>query len=186
MRKTDFRDRKQGMTVFLLVSKNRVAPKETSVPRLELIGAVMLSKLMMHVKDNIKHLVFSKCVSWTDSTTVLYWLKSKGTYSRYVRNRVSKINEANLKWLYIPTGDNPADIGSRGCYPDQLSQLWFHGPQWMANEQEWPIQTHLTETEDSRAEIPKNQQIAMVELEQNLEGVLDTLLSKPYHKILRI
>ena len=176
-----------GKKQFLLVSKNRVAPKETSVPRLELIGAVMLSKLIMHVKENIKHLVFSKCVSWTDSTTVLYWLKSKGTYSRYVRNRVGKINEANLKWLYIPTGDNPADIGSRGCYPDQLGQLWFHGPQWISNEHEWPIQTHLTETEDSRAEIPKNQQIAMVELEQNPgEGVLDKLLSKPYHKILRI
>ena len=119
----------------LLVSKNRVAPKETSVPRLELIGAVMLSKLLMHVKNTLKDLTFAKCTAWTDSTTVLYWLKSKGTYSRYVRNRVSKVNEAELEWMYVPTGENPADIGSRGCYPDQLSELWFHGPQWIVDKQ---------------------------------------------------
>ena len=64
-----------GIKQSLLVSKNRVAPKETSVPRLELTGAVLLSKLMSHVKLTLKDQGFTKCVAWTDSTTVLYWLQ---------------------------------------------------------------------------------------------------------------
>ena len=178
---------KSGNKQFLLVSKNRVAPKETSVPRLELIGALMLSKLLTHVKTNLKDLTFSKCIAWTDSSTVLYWLNSKGTYSVYVRNRVSKINEANITWLYIPTGENPADIGSRGCYPEQLSGLWFHGPIWLTEEEKWPTQTNILETEDSKNEKSKCQQLIMAAVEQRTdEGALDSLLTKPYRKMLRI
>ena len=76
---------------------------------------------------------FYKTVAWTDSTTVLFWLESKGTYSRYVRNRVDKIKEIELKWQYCPTKDNPADIGSRGCLPTQLGDLWFYGPKWVGD-----------------------------------------------------
>ena len=170
-----------------MVSKNRVAPKETSVPRLELTGAVLLSKLMSHVKLTLKDQVIRKCVAWADSTTVLYWLQSRGTYSLYVRNRVRKINEADLKWLYIPTDQNPADIGSRGCYPDQLGELWFHGPKWISNKEKWPVQTHFSETEESKAEISTNKQKAMIAIDQNTPpNSIDKLLDKPYHKMMRI
>ena len=171
----------------LLVSKNRVAPKETSVPRLELIGAVMLSKLIAHVKENLNNVEFSKCIAWSDSTTVLYWLKSRGTYSRFVRNRVDKITEQELDWKYVPTADNPADIGSRGCYPRELSKLWLNGPSWISKEHEWPNQQPVCETEESKSEVAKTKERALIEVDDNLqENALNKLLEKPYHKMLRI
>ena len=82
---------------------------------------------------------------------------------------------------------NPADIGSRGCYPDQLSELWFHGPIWLMEENKWPKQSHILETEDSKNEKSKCQQLTMAAVEQKTEvGVLDSLLTKPYRKMLRI
>ena len=173
---------------FLLVSKCRVAPKETSVPRLELIGALMLSRLMHHCKGNLQNFAFSRIVAWTDSTTVLCWLQSKGTYSRYVRNRVDKIKEMPLKWLHCPTADNPADIGSRGCYPNKIGDIWFYGPKWIGDNDKWPEQPQIVESIDSELELSKqrDKEIVMMEVACDKEGPLHFLLNKPYMKMLRI
>ena len=37
----------------LLVAKSRIAPRDTSVPRQELIGAHMLSRLLNHIKNTL-------------------------------------------------------------------------------------------------------------------------------------
>lgn len=29
---------------------------------------------------------------------------------------------------YVPTNQNPSDVGSRGLFVDNLQQLWVHGP----------------------------------------------------------
>ena len=29
---------------------------------------------------------------------------------------------------YVPTDQNPSDVGSRGVFVDNLQQLWVHGP----------------------------------------------------------
>ena len=173
---------------FLLVSKCRVAPKGTSVPRMELIGALMLSRLMSHCKGNLQKFTFSRTSAWTDSTTVLCWLQSKGTYSRYVRNRVDKIKEMPLEWLYCPTTDNPADIGSRGCYPNKISDIWLYGPQWIGDSDNWPKQPHIFESQESESELAKqkHKDIVMLEVVYDKEGSLHFLLDKPYMKMLRI
>ena len=75
----------------LLAAKSRIAPSETSIPRLELVAAHMLAKLQNNI---VKALMNERIISthyWTDSTTVLHWLENKGTWSVFVRNRVNKI-----------------------------------------------------------------------------------------------
>ena len=77
----------------LLVAKSRVAPKDTSIPKLELLAAMTLAKLQSNVLRALKLQHILSVHNWVDSVTVLYWLANKGTWSAFVRNRVKKIKE---------------------------------------------------------------------------------------------
>ena len=71
----------------LLISKSRVAPKKVSIPRLELVVAHTLAKLLSHVNRALSSLdILKENQLWSDSSTVLYWLANRGTWSKYVRN----------------------------------------------------------------------------------------------------
>ena len=61
----------------LLVAKSKIAPRDLSIPRLELIAAHMLSRLMKELimKEVLKDQPIDDYHCWVDSTTVLYWIK---------------------------------------------------------------------------------------------------------------
>lgn len=63
-----------GANSSLIMSRNRVAPlKPISIPRLELMGAVVGARLCEHILSNVK---CSRVYLWSDSMIVLSWLKS--------------------------------------------------------------------------------------------------------------
>lgn len=96
----------------LLLAKSRIAP-EKSIPWMELVAAHTLSKLMASVKIPQEAYPIGEIHGWVDSTTVLQWIKGKGTGSLFVRNRIKAINDSDIKnWHYVPTGENPSDVGS--------------------------------------------------------------------------
>ena len=107
----------------LLVAKSRIAPRDTSIPRLELAGAHMLSSLLNHVKDMLPDYMTRKIYGWVDSTTVLHWLQGQGRWTQFIRNRTKAIREKDfITRHYVPTEDNPADMGSRGA----TREIWMN------------------------------------------------------------
>ena len=151
----------------LLVSKARVAPKNLSIPRLELVAAQTLVKLISNVMKALSSWTISETLLWTDSTTVLHWLADKGTWSTFVRNRVKLIKElCNATWRYVPTDQNPSDLGTRGVSPANLGEFWLKGPTWLGRKAEWPPQPEFAATKEALVEaVPKPREKML--LEQN-------------------
>jgi hypothetical protein len=67
----------------------------TTIPRLELCGAVLLSELTKEVIYEFKKLNISlyqrDVVLWSDSTVIIIWINSTQPLKSYVSNRIAQI-----------------------------------------------------------------------------------------------
>ncbi len=145
-----FQRKEDGIGTALVAAKTRVAPvKKTTMPRLELLAALCLSKLTTKVIDTLMKLIsIERVICLTDAEIVLNWIQREGReYKQYVRNRCNKIRKRIEveNWYHVPGKQNAADFPSRGCFPRQLEQpttlhRWLFGMDWMFEEEEqWPI-----------------------------------------------
>lgn len=137
------------VSVNLVIGKSKVAPVRTrlTIPKLELSGAVLLTRLLNHLVSTLGQQVsIRQVVAWTDSQIVLSWLRaSVHALEVFVANRVSQIQQsaATLIWRHIPGELNPADCASRGLEAPRLVEhpLWW-GPGWLFQpEDSWPKST---------------------------------------------
>lgn len=132
---------------YLLCSKSRVTPlKVVSLPRLELLGALVLARLIDRIKSSLEF-ADVKTFLWSDSTITLNWISSPSRkWSVFVANRVGEIQRLTeiTSWRHVKSSDNPADELSRGLLPDSLidSAMWWHGPAYLClPKDKWPSGT---------------------------------------------
>lgn len=125
--------------VNLITSKTKVSPiKVVSIPRLELCGAVLLTKLLAEVTE-VLQVPKDHVHAWTDSQVVLAWLSSHPSrWKTFIANRVSDILTTfdRKQWSHVRSHENPADCASRGIQPRSALELdlWKNGPSWLTKE----------------------------------------------------
>ncbi|UYV79853.1 hypothetical protein LAZ67_18000919 [Cordylochernes scorpioides] len=111
-----------GSRAELVAAKARLAPvRRISIPRLELCATVLLTCLITHIL----------------TVTIARTLPT------FVGNRVSVIQTCRQiqEWLHVPSGENPADLASRGVLGSMIgsSRLWWKGPGWLIlSRDQWP------------------------------------------------
>lgn len=139
-----------GIQVSLVEARSRVAPtKEISILRLELLAAIMGTRLMKFVQECLsidKAIVYY----WSDSSTVLTWIKTGKQWATFVWNRIQEIRKMTdpQQWRYVPGEMNPADVPSRGCTVEKLieSRYW-EGPLWLKRDREgWPKSEYVSDS----------------------------------------
>ena len=148
------------ITSRLVASKTRVSPvKKQSIPRLELLGALILVRLANTILKSCSRKL--EVVYWVDSMSVLFWIKNEKPWRQYVASRVSEIRRLTCKeqWRHCPGVLNPADLPSRGLTGDKLlkSVLWWEEPTFLqSSESEWPCEMVSTMDDVISKEIMKN------------------------------
>ncbi|RWR99400.1 uncharacterized protein B4U79_13499, partial [Dinothrombium tinctorium] len=128
-------------TTFVM-SKSRVAPlKKMTLPRLELMGALIGARLAKYLNKLFQN---KRIHLWTDSMITLHWIR--GTAKRwkpFVENRIAEIHEHTdpSNWSYCEGTTNPADKLTRGLNVNELEKdyLWWNGPRWLKlSRDQWP------------------------------------------------
>ena len=145
---------KSGSNVELLVAKSRLAKKDLSIPRLELVAGHLVANMLESTTTALAGIHISGSYAWLDSSVALYWIEGKGQYKQFVGNRVKAIQKKSfIKWKHVPSEENPADIGSRGCKANKIPTRWFEGPKWLLNKDTWPQEIEITASEETEKEV---------------------------------
>lgn len=149
-----------GCHIRFVASKTRVSPLKTqTIPRLELLSALLLSRLTVSVTQALdSELQLSEPRCFADSTVALYWIRGvEKTWKTFIQNRVLEIRKLLPPgyWAHCSGRDNPADLPSRGLTPCELaaSQLWRNGPDWLKKKE--------LDDEDIELQMPEECKIEM-------------------------
>ena len=128
--------------VAFVASKTRISPqRKLTIPRLELLSAVLLARLIHSVTQILStRITLQQPVCYADSQVALHWIAGHGKeWKQFVHNRVIEICKLvpAEHWKHCPGAENPADLPSRGMTATELSvsRLWNRGPTWLGSEQ---------------------------------------------------
>lgn len=174
--------------IALIRSKTRVAPRrQQTIPRLELQAAVLgirLAKLIQHEHS----LLFNYVQYWSDSQTVLQWIRSENKkFTVFVAHRIAEIleNSQAEQWKWVPGKLNPADEGTKWNGKPNLSpdSKWLNGPNFLTRpKEEWPQETNELPIQ------PLEEEIVRVQVHQEIPeafSVIDARRFSSWEKTVR-
>ena len=125
----------------LLSSKIRVLPlrKRLTIPKLEMAALAVACRLACTLQKGTR---FRSVTLWSDSMICIAQVQNPDKQKDvFVANRAHEVHRSNYQVRYVPTGDNPADILSRGVvnhFPLQMCSLWLNGPEWLVAPEDFP------------------------------------------------
>ena len=111
---------------------------------------------------------------------MLYWLSGKGSYNEFVRNTVNKILEReDIIWQYVPTRDNPADLGSRWSLLTTTPEIWWKDSSWWQVKENWLRQQDIKPSVESEEEVKiSKEHKSIVITAAEIQGEFDLILQK--------
>ena len=131
------RDQFGNFHTKFFISKTRIAPlKKLTLPRLELLGALLSVRLVDTVMKFLCEFSISQICFYTDSLNVLHWVKSPqkmwGVFIMHRLREIRKLSQVS-DWHFVPGKLNPSDIGTRKDIKitPELYSLWFDGPSFL-------------------------------------------------------
>ena len=145
----------------IIASKTRVAPmKVQTIPRLELLAALILTQLVDTLKKSLESLPSLVTYYWTDSTVVLHWIRNQRPWRQYVSNLVNEIKcySTPEEWNHCPGLLNPADMPSRALTGSELgeSKSWWNGPSFLClHRSDWPNTCDIDGNVEAESELIK-------------------------------
>ena len=71
-------EQENGETQGLVCSKSRIAKRNLTIPRLELVSGHMAANLVTNVETAIGNEKVTSVHCWLDSTVALYWINGQG------------------------------------------------------------------------------------------------------------
>lgn len=170
---------------LVMTAKARLTKQGLTIPRLELVSGHMAINLVTNVKHALEGFNVSQLYCWLDSSVALHWIRGNGNYKQFVNNRVKKINQHNdVKWRYVSTEENPADLGSRGGTVSENGP-WWNGPAWLSKKEEWLADITTSASPESKTEEKVLREVFAGARVVN--DVMDALLKKfSYGKLHRV
>lgn len=169
--------------VRLISAKERVAPIRLPTPRLELMTALIASRLAKTIYDELKTKP-SSMTFWSDFKIVLHWLQSEpAALKAFVGVRVTEIQSTwePRTWRFVPTDLNPADDLSRGISVD-FNGRWKTGPEFLKKPPEdWPKDPNPSIVED-----PERKGSRFLGLVSNVQAVVDPTNYSSWTRLTRV
>lgn len=190
-------------TVFV-TAKTRVAPiQKQTIPRLELLSAVILARLMKTVHGALEPVLKldENVVCWTDSLATLYWIRGETKeWKQFVQLRANEIRSLVplTSWRHCPGEHNPADIPTRSVKAAEFGRckLWHRGPSWLTEdaqpdnecleESDSAPEECLTEMKAKKMQCNSLTTLCTEGTEQNLKKVIIAKNFSSYHRLLRV
>ena len=120
----------------LIMSKTKIVPELTNLPRAEVSAACLNTHVTEIVKRALKDYPVT-CTYILDSEIALHWICSlTKQLLPFVRNRVIEILRFTDtdQWYHVESSHNPADLGTRGgvkINDIDSDSVWINGQEWM-------------------------------------------------------
>ena len=126
---------KTTLKLTYVIGKCRVSIiRRTTIPKSKLQVPVCGFRLRRQIlRDH--DVEIDKIYHWTDSSTVLQWLRSAHKKQQvFLANKAVEIleNSSMDQWRHVKGTENPADIDKRGMSIESLTESgWLNEPAWL-------------------------------------------------------